>query len=121
VLVLADETAEPAFVAIDLLAQAEHDPRAAAFLVTTDPTLPDEVEGAIELLLADAPRADIMRRSLKDNGLIIIVPDAASALDVANEIAPEHLEVMMDEPSSCSGDPQRGRHLRRAVDAGERG
>jgi histidinol dehydrogenase len=103
VLVLADATAEPAFIAIDLMAQAEHDPRAATYLVTDDPSLPDEVEEALELLLADAPRADVIRRSLMDNGRIIIVPDAAAAIEAANTIAPEHLEVMMAEPFELLG------------------
>ncbi len=56
-LILADETAEPAFVAIDLMAQAEHDPRAATYLVTTDATLPDDVETALVELLLDVARA----------------------------------------------------------------
>lgn len=103
VLVLADATAEPAFVAIDLMAQAEHDPRAATYLVTDDPTLPDEVEEALELLLADAPRADVIRRSLVDNGRVIVVADAAAAIEVANAVAPEHLEVMMAEPFELLG------------------
>jgi histidinol dehydrogenase len=103
VLVLADETAEPAFVAIDLMAQAEHDPRAATYLVTTDPTLADEVEEALEILLEEAPRAEVIRRSLTDNGRIILVPDVATALDAANTIAPEHLEVMMAEPFELLG------------------
>jgi histidinol dehydrogenase len=103
VLVLADETAEPSFIAIDLMAQAEHDPRASAFLVTTDPTLPDEVEEALEVLLEDAPRAEIIRRSLQENGRIIVVPDVGVALDVANAIAPEHLEVQMCDPLELLG------------------
>lgn len=103
VLILADATAEPAFVAIDLMAQAEHDPRAATYLVTDDPTLPDEVEEALEMLLADAPRAEVIRRSLTDNGRVIIVADAAAAIDVANAVAPEHLEVMMAEPFELLG------------------
>ena len=103
VLILADETAEPSFIAVDLMAQAEHDPRASAFLVTTDPTLPDEVEEALEVLLEEAPRADVIRRSLTDNGRIIIVPDVRVALDVANAIAPEHLEVLMTDPLELLG------------------
>jgi histidinol dehydrogenase len=103
VLVLADETAEPGFVAIDLMAQAEHDPRAATYLVTTDPTLPDDVESALEELLADAPRADVIRRSLIDNGVIIICPNVDVAIDAANLIAPEHLEVMMADPFELLG------------------
>jgi histidinol dehydrogenase len=103
VLVLADETAEPALVAIDLMAQAEHDPGASAFLVTTDAELPDLVDEALEVLLADAPRAAVIRLSLSDNGRVIVVPDVSAALDVANEIAPEHLEVMMADPLELLG------------------
>jgi histidinol dehydrogenase len=103
VLVLADETAEPAFIAIDLMAQAEHDPLAATFLVTTDPTLPDEVEEALAILLEEAPRADVIRRSLTDNGLIVIVADEMAAIEVANTVAPEHLEVMMADPFELLG------------------
>jgi histidinol dehydrogenase len=103
VCVLADETAEPAFVAIDLMAQAEHDPNARAFLVTCDPTLPDEVEEALDVLLAEAPRADVIRRSLTDNGLVVVVADESAAIEVANAIAPEHLEIMMAEPFELLG------------------
>jgi histidinol dehydrogenase len=103
VLVLADETAEPALVAIDLMAQAEHDPGASAFLVTTDAELPDLVDEALEVLLADAPRASVIRLSLSDNGRVIVVPDVSAALDVANEIAPEHLEVMVADPLELLG------------------
>jgi histidinol dehydrogenase len=103
VLILADETAEPAFIAIDLMAQAEHDPRAATFLVTTDPTLPDEVEEALGILLEEAPRAEVIRRSLTDNGVIVVVVDECAAIEVANAIAPEHLEVMMADPLELLG------------------
>ncbi len=103
VLILADETAVPAFVAIDLMAQAEHDPRAATYLVTTDPELPDLVEDALELLLEESPRGDITARSLTDNGVIIICPDIVAALDTSDLIAPEHLEVMMSEPLDLLG------------------
>lgn len=103
VLILADETAEPAFVAIDLMAQAEHDPRAATYLVTTDATLPDQVDLALAELLATSPRADVIKRSLTDNGVVVVCPDIDSALDAANLIAPEHLEVMMAEPFEILG------------------
>lgn len=106
VLILADETAVPAFVAIDLMAQAEHDPRAATYLVTTDPELPDLVEEAFEVLLAESPRGDITARSLTDNGVVIVCPDIAAALDTANMIAPEHLEVQMAEPFDLLGSVQ---------------
>ncbi len=103
VLVLADETAVPAFVAIDLMAQAEHDPRAATYLVTTDAELCDEVEEALRILLAESPRGDITMRSLTDNGLFVICPDIVAALDAVDTIAPEHLEVQMAEPFDLLG------------------
>ncbi|MDT8434970.1 MAG: histidinol dehydrogenase [Anaerosomatales bacterium] len=103
VCVLADTTAVPAFVAIDLMAQAEHDPRAATYVVTIDPDLPDDVEEALGLLLADAPRADIIRRSLADNGLIVVCPDIVAALDTVDLIAPEHLEIQMADPFDILG------------------
>jgi histidinol dehydrogenase len=103
VLVLADESAIPAFVAIDLMAQAEHDPRAATYLVTTDPDLPDEVEEALRVLLAESPRGEITERSLVDNGVIVVCPDIVAALDTVDLIAPEHLEVHMAEPFDLLG------------------
>ena len=103
VLILADETAEPAFVAIDLMAQAEHDPKAATYLVTTDATLPGEVDIALAELLSVSPRAEVIERSLTDNGVVVICPDVDVALDAANLIAPEHLEVMMAEPLELLG------------------
>lgn len=98
VCILADETAEPLLVAIDLMAQAEHDPRAATYLVTTDPSLPDAVEEALGHLLEETPRAEVVRRSLQDNGIIVVCPDIEVALDAADTIAPEHLEIMMEDP-----------------------
>ena len=103
VLVLADESAVPAFIAIDLMAQAEHDPRAATYLVTTDPELPALVEEAVELLLAESPRGEITARSLSDNGVVVVCPDIAAALETSNFIAPEHLEVHMSEPFELLG------------------
>jgi histidinol dehydrogenase len=103
VLVHADESAVPAFVAIDLMAQAEHDPRAATYLVTTDPDLPGLVEEALEELLAESPRGDITRRSLADNGVVIVCPDIVAALDTVDLIAPEHLEVQMADPFDLLG------------------
>jgi histidinol dehydrogenase len=103
VLILADETAEPAFVAIDLMAQAEHDPKAATYLVTTDETLPDQVDAALAELLSTSPRAEVIERSLTDNGVVIVCPDVEAALDAANLIAPEHLEVMMVDPIELLG------------------
>lgn len=103
VLVLADETAIPHFVAIDLMAQAEHDPRAATYLVTTDPELPAAVEDALDTLLELSPRGEITRRSLEDNGVSIFCPDIVAALDTVDLIAPEHLEIQMAEPFEILG------------------
>lgn len=103
VCVLADDTAVPAFVAIDLMAQAEHDPRAATYVVTVDRELPDQVEEALEILLSEAPRADVIRRSLADNGLVVVCPDMVAALDGVDLIAPEHLEVHMAEAFDILG------------------
>ncbi len=103
VLILADETAVPAFVAIDLMAQAEHDPRAATYLVTTDPELPDLVDAALEILIAESPRGDITARSLSDNGVVVVCPDIVAALDTSDLIAPEHLEIQMAEPYELLG------------------
>ncbi len=103
VLVLADDTALPAFVAIDLMAQAEHDPRAATYVVTTDPDLPDALDEALAVLLAEAPRREVIERSLADNGLVVLCPDLASALDAVDLIAPEHLEVQTADPFDLLG------------------
>jgi len=103
VLVLADGSAVPAFVAIDLMAQAEHDPRAATYLVTTDASLPDLVNEALDLLIAESPRGEITARSLADNGLVVVCPDMVAALDTVDLIAPEHLEVQMSEPFDLLG------------------
>lgn len=103
ILILADETAVPAFVAVDLMAQAEHDPRAATYLVTTDPELPDLVDEALAILLESSPRGEITERSLTDNGLVVVCPDVVAALDTSDFIAPEHLEVQMESPYELLG------------------
>ena len=98
VLVLADDTADPDFVAADLMAQAEHDPKAAVYLVTVEPALVDEVESALATLLAESDRSEIIETSLRDNGVAYVCDDVATAIDVANAVAPEHLELMMANP-----------------------
>ena len=93
VCVLADATAKPAVVAADLMAQAEHDPLAACYLVTCDAAFAREVERALALLLPASPREDITRTSLDDQGTIVIAPDMPTAVAAVNTIAPEHLEL----------------------------
>ncbi|MEG0072328.1 MAG: histidinol dehydrogenase [Raoultibacter sp.] len=95
VCVVADATADPALVAIDLMAQAEHDPLASCYLVTFDEAYADEVERCIEVHTEQSTRAEITTASLVDQGLIVVCPDVPSAMDAVNIIAPEHLEVHM--------------------------
>jgi len=103
VLVLADATARAPQVAIDLMAQAEHDPRAAVFLVTTQAGLIAPVEDALEELLERSPREEITRAALTDNSYAIVCADLEQAVQVCNVIAPEHLEVLCAEPFELLG------------------
>lgn len=98
VLIVADHTAEAAFVAADMLAQAEHDPQALAMVITTSTTLAEAIGRELERQLPLLPRADIARTSLADRGLILVAENLDEAVDLANEIAIEHLELQMAEP-----------------------
>lgn len=98
VLVIADGSADPALVAADLLAQAEHDRDAVPWLVTTAPELVDAVEAEIERQLVTLPRAAIARDALTAHGVAVVVPDLATAVQVANLKAPEHLELLVADP-----------------------
>jgi histidinol dehydrogenase len=93
-LVIADESADPARVACDLIAQAEHDEDATSWCVTTSEALADALPAALDAALATAPREAIARASLERTGLVIVVPDMAHAVEVANRRAPEHLEIL---------------------------
>lgn len=103
VCVLADATAEPAVVAADLMAQAEHDPLAACYLITCDAAFAAEVERAIELFVAQSPREEITRTSLDNEGTIVIAPDIATAVDAVNTVAPEHLELHCEDALGLLG------------------
>ena len=98
ILAVADEGADPRHVAADLLSQAEHDRLAAAVLVTDSMKLALAVQAEIELQLPQLLRADIARASIDDNGKIIVAEDLHTAIDIANEIAPEHLELCVEHP-----------------------
>jgi len=100
ILVLADGNSNPAWVAADLLSQAEHDKRATAVLVTDSRELAYAVRDEIEVQLEKLPRRDIARTSIDDNGKIIITNDLSRAVEAANLIAPEHLELCVDDPFS---------------------
>ncbi len=103
VLVLADETANPRYVAADLLSQAEHDPDARSILVTTSRKLADEVSAEVGRQLQNLSRADVTRKSLDDNGAIIVVRNLEEAIEIANRVAPEHLEIEIAEPMLLLG------------------
>ena len=94
VLIIADKTANPDWIAADLLAQAEHDDSAQSILITNDATLATQVEKAVESQLKTLPRADIARASWRDYGAIIVLSDLADAVALTDQIAPEHLELI---------------------------
>lgn len=95
--IIADETANPAYVAADLLSQAEHDVLARAILVTNSEALADAVEAEIEKQLQDLPRQVIARSSIENNGRIILTQDVDSMFELMNLVAPEHLEIAMED------------------------
>lgn len=102
VLVLADDSARPEWVAADLLAQAEHDVAAQAILVTSSHEIARAVEAAVETQLASLPRREIAAASWRDHGAIVLVPDLASALPLVDRIAPEHLEIEAADPEGLA-------------------
>ncbi len=97
VVIVADEAADPIFVASDLLAQAEHSEDASAILVTTSRVLAEQVVSEIGTQARDIPRVEIIRRSLKSYGTIILADNLDEVCDLVNEIAPEHLQIMAKE------------------------
>lgn len=98
ILVIADGTCDPKTVAADMLSQAEHDRMASAVLVTNSRKLAEETSAEIERQLELLPREEIARPSIENNGKIIIAESILQAIEIANEIAPEHLEVCVDNP-----------------------
>ncbi|MBW4645154.1 MAG: histidinol dehydrogenase [Goleter apudmare HA4340-LM2] len=98
VLIIADETANPVHVAADLLAQAEHDPMAAAILLTTDAALAKNVQVAVERQLVDHPRRLDTEKAIAHYGLIVIVESLEAAAELSNDFAPEHLELQIPDP-----------------------
>lgn len=98
ILIIADGTCNPVLVAADLLSQAEHDRLASAILVTTSAALAEAVQAELERQIPRLPRADICRASIDDHGKIIVVDTLAEAVAISNTIAPEHLELAVDDP-----------------------
>jgi histidinol dehydrogenase len=103
ILVVADAAADPEAAAADLLSQAEHDPLASAVLVTDHAPTARAVAASLQRQLAALPRGEIAAASLKHYGAILVVPDLDTAIDLANRIAPEHLELLVAEPFSHLG------------------
>ena len=98
ILVVADSKSDARFVAADLLSQAEHDRMASAVLVTDSMEFATKVSDEVERQLSLLPREDIARTSIDNNGKIIVADDLSKAIEIANEIAPEHLELCVDQP-----------------------
>ena len=98
ILIVADGTCDPAVVAADMLSQAEHDKLASAVLVTDSASLANDVSAELERQIEILPRKEIARESVDRNGKIIITETIAEAIEISNEIAPEHLELCLDNP-----------------------
>ncbi|MBQ0110357.1 MAG: histidinol dehydrogenase, partial [Oscillospiraceae bacterium] len=98
IMIVADSKTTPKYAAADLLSQAEHDKMASAVLVTDSMKLAKAVSEELEKQIPQLERAEIARASIDDNGKIIVADDLSMAIDIANEIAPEHLELCVDEP-----------------------
>ena len=98
ILVIADESANPRYVAADLLSQAEHDELASAILVTTSEELAKKVSDQVDVFVEELSRTEIMRKSLDNYGYILVADTMEDVIDIANEIASEHLEIMTKNP-----------------------
>ncbi|WP_444958461.1 histidinol dehydrogenase [Microbulbifer sp. ZKSA002] len=100
ILVICDGQTDPDWIAMDLLSQAEHDEQAQSILLCPDAEYLDRVESSLQRLLAELPRAEIASRSLADRGALIQVESIQQAIEISNQIAPEHLEVSVDNPEA---------------------
>lgn len=103
ILVLSDGSADPAFIAADLMSQAEHDVLASSVLVTTDESEVERVAEQLEKQLATLSRAEIIKKSLDDYGAVIICNDKDQAIEMANRFAPEHIEILFENPLEYVG------------------
>lgn len=103
ILIVADDSAKPEFLAADLMSQAEHDVLASAILLTNSEKIASETVEALKRQVEDMPRKDIIKKSLKDYGAVIICQNLGEAVDFANELAPEHLEMCVENPMEYIG------------------
>lgn len=98
ILIVADKAADPAYIAADMLSQAEHDVLASSILITDSKQLAEQVASEVEYQLAQLPRKNIAQAALERNGLLILVEDMMQAMELANLSAPEHLEILTEQP-----------------------
>ena len=103
ILIVADKNANPAWIAADMLSQAEHDPLAQPILITDSPALPSQVEAEIAKQLTDLSRAEIARKSIEERAAVILTENLSQAMELANRLAPEHLELAVSDPWAWLG------------------
>ncbi len=103
ILIVADQSADPAYLAADLMSQAEHDALASAILICTDKHVAEQTEQEIQKQIAALERRDIIEKSLENYGTIILCEDIGRAIAIANELAPEHMELMIENPLEYIG------------------
>ncbi len=103
ILIVADDTASPAYLAADLMSQAEHDRLASAILITTSEKIAEETSAELEKQMASLERNEIIRSSIDNYGAIIVTKTMDRAIELANSLAPEHLEIQVDDPMSYLG------------------
>lgn len=103
ILIVADDTASPAYLAADLMSQAEHDRLASAILITTSEKIADETSAELEKQMASLERNEIIRSSIDNYGAIIVTKTMDRAIELANSLAPEHLEIQVNDPMSYLG------------------
>ncbi|WP_432650536.1 histidinol dehydrogenase [Huintestinicola sp.] len=103
ILIVADDTADPAYLAADLMSQAEHDKLASAILITTSERVADETSAELEKQMAELSRNEIIRSSIDNYGAIIVTRSMDRAIELANSLAPEHLEIQVNDPMSYLG------------------
>ncbi len=104
ILIVSDEKSNPRHLAADLLSQAEHDRMASAVLVTNSEELAKQVSEELERQIPELERCDIARESIDTNGMIVIAPDIKTAIEISNELAPEHLELSVEDPFEWLGE-----------------